>query len=172
MDNSDVVLRIRYAASLNDSETVRIIALGGQELDVATVAAWRDSKKIDENDSTKDDSKKIDCRQADLDALLSGLVIERRGPPPKSNKPVHAPPESKKPSVIRDNNVVLKQLRIAFKLRTDDVHDLIVRGGGRITKSETGALFRNPSARNFRRCGDQVLRWFLKGLGERERGQS
>ena len=80
--------------------------------------------------------------------------------------------ESKKPSVIRDNNVVLKQLRIAFKLRTDDVHNLIVRGGGRITKSETGALFRNPSARNFRRCGDQVLRWFLKGLGERERGQS
>ena len=45
MDNSDVVLRIRYAASLDDSETVRIIALGGQELDVATVAAWRDSKK-------------------------------------------------------------------------------------------------------------------------------
>ena len=75
MDNSDVVLRIRYAASLDDSETVRIIALGGQELDVATVAAWRDSKKIDENDSAKDDSKKIDCRQADLDALLSGLVI-------------------------------------------------------------------------------------------------
>ena len=172
MDNSDVVLRIRYAASLDDSDTVRVIALGGQELDVATVAAWRGSKNVDADDNAEDDSNNMSCRQAYLDALLSGLVIERRGPPPPNNKPVHVEPENKKPSMIRDNNVVLKQLRIAFKLRTDDVHDLIVRGGGRITKSETGALFRNPSARNFRRCGDQVLRWFLKGLGERERGQS
>ena len=154
MDNSDVVLRIRYAASLDDSETVRIIALGGQELDVATVAAWRDSKKIDENDSTKDDSNKIDCRQADLDALLSGLVIERRGPPPKSNKPVHAPPESKKPSVIRDNNVVLKQLRIAFKLRADGfrnnapVSDFVMRPPPRTIKSCTSSVRSLNAIRN------------------------
>ncbi len=168
MDNSDVALRIRYAASLDDAETVRVIALGGQELDVATVAAWRESKK---NEDTTD-SRRGECQQADLDALLAGLVIARRGPPPTSKQSIQAPPQSKEPSTFRDNNVVLKQLRIAFKLRTDDVHTLIVRGGGRITKSETGALFRNPSARNYRRCGDQVLRWFLKGLGEQERGLS
>ncbi len=172
MDNSDVILRIRYAASLDDLDTVRVISLGGQELDVATVAAWRASKSVDADNNAEDGSNNMSCRQAYLDALLNGLVIERRGPPPTKNKPVNAEPESNKPSMIRDNNVVLKQLRIAFKLRTDDVHDLIVRGGGRITKSETGALFRNPSARNFRRCGDQVLRWFLKGLGEQKRGQS
>jgi len=168
MENSDVALRIRYAASLDDKDTVRVIALGGQELDVETVAAWR---------NVKDSETHSSCRQKDLDALLAGLIIERRGPAPESVKPEPIKPaetsiKSAESSEHRDNNRILKQLRIAFKLRTDDVHDLVVLGGGRISKSETGALFRNPTARNYRQCGDQVLRWFLKGLGERERGQA
>ena len=165
MDNSDVALRIRYAASLDDADTVRVIALGGQELDVATVAAWRESKKEEASESPM-----VECQSAELDALLTGLVIERRGPPPTTNQAARVSNGREETSTTRDNNVVLKQLRIAFKLRTDEVHALIVQGGGRITKSETGALFRNPTARNYRRCGDQVLRWFLKGLGEKERG--
>jgi len=185
MDNSDVALRVRYAASLDDSEAVRVIALGGQMLDVSTVASWRKPK----DDEVKNDVQ-VECSQVVLEALLAGLIIERRGPPPKSkdasvNEKVvsrastsassekhDSAASAENKAKMRDNNHVLKQLRIAFKLRTDDVHELIVRGGGRLSKSETGALFRNASARNYRRCGDQILRWFLRGLGEQERGQS
>ena len=68
---------------------------------------------------------------------------------------------------IIDNNEVLKKLRIAMSLKTDDVHAVIVQGGGKLGKSEVGALFRKTTARNYRRCGDQVLRWFLAGLAAR-----
>jgi len=66
-----------------------------------------------------------------------------------------------------DNNEVLKRLRIALSLKADEVGALINAGGGKLGKSEVNALFRNPSARNYRRCGDQVLRWFLTGLAKK-----
>ena len=59
MDNSDVILRIRYAASLDDLDTVRVISLGGQELDVATVAAWRASKSVDADNNAEDGSNNM-----------------------------------------------------------------------------------------------------------------
>ena len=39
-----------------------------------------------------------------------------------------------------------------------------------VSKPELSALFRLPGHKNFRRCGDQLLRNFLKGLALRVRG--
>jgi len=49
-------------------------------------------------------------------------------------------------------------------LRTEAVQAAVMAGGGELSKSEINALFRRPDARNYRVCGDQVLRWFLSGL--------
>ncbi len=65
-----------------------------------------------------------------------------------------------------DNNEVLKQLRIALKLRSGDLHQILKLGGSSLSESEANALFRSESARNFRRCGDQVLRQFVAGLAK------
>ncbi|HBZ93570.1 MAG TPA: DUF1456 domain-containing protein, partial [Pseudomonas sp.] len=36
---------------------------------------------------------------------------------------------------------------------------------------ELGALFRAPGHKHYRECGDQILRNFLRGLTQRERGK-
>jgi len=71
-----------------------------------------------------------------------------------------------------DNNIVLKQLRIALSLRSDDVLTILRAGGSAMSASEASALFRKPDARNYRQCGDQVLRQFISGLVKRREQQS
>ncbi|WP_268630599.1 DUF1456 family protein, partial [Escherichia coli] len=36
---------------------------------------------------------------------------------------------------------------------------------------ELSALFRKEGTKNYRPCGDQMLRYFLKGLAQRVRGE-
>ena len=62
------------------------------------------------------------------------------------------------------NNLVLKKLRVAFELRDEDMHQAFVDAGLPVSKPELSALFRQPDHRNYRACGDQMLRNFLKGL--------
>ena len=62
------------------------------------------------------------------------------------------------------NNLALKKLRIAFELQEDDLVDIFNRAQFRISRPEISALFRAPGHKNYRVCGDQVLRNFLKGL--------
>ena len=68
------------------------------------------------------------------------------------------------------NNVVLKKLRVAFELKDVDMHQILAEAGFPISKPELSALFRQPGHKNFRLCGDQLLRNFLKGLTLRVRG--
>jgi uncharacterized protein YehS (DUF1456 family) len=50
------------------------------------------------------------------------------------------------------------------------MHAVFDEAGFPVTKPELSALFRVPTHKNFRRCGDQLLRNFLKGLTLRVRG--
>ncbi len=62
------------------------------------------------------------------------------------------------------NNDILKKLRVALKLRDDDVIHILSLVDFKITKGEVGALYRSPDHPNFKECGDQLLRNFLNGL--------
>lgn len=168
MDNNEFNRRIRYALRLDDAETVRLIQLGGQWVSLEQAASFR--CKDDEPDY-------IACPDEVLLALLDGLVLDRRGPPPERTAepdPGKARAKTTKEAVgtvsAVSNNLVLKQLRIALALRSDDIYSLMVAGGGKVGKTEVGAFFRSPEARNYRRCGDQAVRWFLSGLAA-QRGQ-
>jgi uncharacterized protein YehS (DUF1456 family) len=68
------------------------------------------------------------------------------------------------------NNVVLKKLRVAFELKDVDMHQVFVDAGFPVSKPELSALFRQYGQKNYRQCGDQLLRNFLKGLTLRVRG--
>jgi uncharacterized protein YehS (DUF1456 family) len=65
---------------------------------------------------------------------------------------------------------VLKKLRVAFELKDVDMHRTFEDAGFPVSKPELSALFRQPDHRNFRQCGDEMLRTFLKGLTLRVRG--
>ena len=62
------------------------------------------------------------------------------------------------------NNDILKKLRVAHKLRDEDIMDILKLVDFRMSKSELGAFFRNENHPKYMDCGDQVLRNFLNGL--------
>ncbi|WP_046757510.1 DUF1456 family protein [Kordia jejudonensis] len=62
------------------------------------------------------------------------------------------------------NNDVFKKLRVALKLRDDDIVKILELVDFRITKSELGAFFRSEDHPKYKNCGDQILRNFLNGL--------
>lgn len=62
------------------------------------------------------------------------------------------------------NNDIFKKLRVAHKLRDDDIVKICELKDFRITKSELGAFFRSENHPKYMECGDQILRNFLDGL--------
>jgi len=62
------------------------------------------------------------------------------------------------------NNDIFKKLRVAHKLRDDDIIKILMLVDFRVTKSELSAFFRREDHPNYVECGDQILRNFLNGL--------
>lgn len=62
------------------------------------------------------------------------------------------------------NNDIFKKLRVAHKLRDDDIVKICALVDFTVTKAELGAFFRRPDHPNYKNCGDQILRNFLNGL--------
>ncbi len=62
------------------------------------------------------------------------------------------------------NNDILKKLRVALKLRDDQIEEILKLVDFNMSKSELGAFFRKEDHPNYVECGDQVLRNFLNGL--------
>ena len=183
MESNDLNRRVRYALMLDDADVVRMLALAGYTAyaGLDDVKGWR-LKELDADYRL--------CPPSALHAMLDGLIIDRRGVRQEASVPVAkastqkagasgidlpekgaTPAGSGTADRPLDNNDVLKQLRIALSLKADEVHALIAAGGGTLGKSEVNALFRKPSARNYRRCGGQVLRWFLAGLANERNGR-
>ena len=62
------------------------------------------------------------------------------------------------------NNDVMKKLRVALKLRDDEIVSILKLVDFEIGRTELSAFFRDENHPNYRPCGDQVLRNFLNGL--------
>lgn len=62
------------------------------------------------------------------------------------------------------NNDIMKKLRVAHKLRDEDIVKICSLVDFAVTKSELGAIFRNENHEKYVECGDQFLRNFLNGL--------
>ena len=155
MINNDVLRSIRYMLDLSDIKVVEIVKLAEPAipLEKADVLAFL---------RREDDPDYVACSDHVLTHLLDGLVIHCRG----RNERLPARPVEKRVT----NNLVLKKLRVAFELKDVDLHDVFAAAGLPISKPEMTALFRQPSHHNYRVCGDQLLRNFLKGLTLRVRG--
>ncbi|MGH8029975.1 MAG: DUF1456 family protein [Arenimonas sp.] len=151
---NDVMRSVRYLLDLADDHVVQLIHLSDPQfaVDKAQVQAWL--RKDDEEGY-------VEAPDGALAHFLDGLVIEYRGPRTDGA-----------PRVVEKrltNNAVLKKLRVAFELKDVDMHETFVAAGFPLSKPELSALFRLPGHNNYRACGDQVLRNFLKGLALRNR---
>ncbi len=68
------------------------------------------------------------------------------------------------------NNDIFKKLRVALKLRNDQIIEILALVNFRITPTELSAFFRADDHPNFKPCGDQIMRNFLNGLIIYKRG--
>jgi uncharacterized protein YehS (DUF1456 family) len=73
---------------------------------------------------------------------------------------------------LMKNNDILKKIRIALNLKDTDIIDILKLADFEISKTELSALFRKEDHKNYKECGDQILRRFLNGLIIRNRGRS
>jgi len=62
------------------------------------------------------------------------------------------------------NNDILKKLRVAHKLRDEDIVKILKLVDFSISKGALGDMFRNEDHPNYVEAGDQILRNFLNGL--------
>ena len=68
------------------------------------------------------------------------------------------------------NNDIMKKLRVAHKLRDEDIVNICALVDFKVSKSELGAIFRNENHPKYMECGNQFLRNFLNGLVVHLRG--
>jgi len=152
--NNDILRRFRYALDISNPKMLEIFRTAGHEIDQATLIALL---KKEEDDGY------LDCSSSLLEAFLDGLITLKRG------RREAAPAEAACPTEPLTNNVILRKLRIALEMKDEDMVAVMKLAGVTITKSELGALFRSKGHKNYKQCGDQFLRTFLKGLTNRYR---
>ncbi|WP_438280255.1 DUF1456 family protein [Pseudomonas alabamensis] len=153
MNHNDVLRSVRYMIKANDAQMVKIFALSGLTLSTVQVAGYL--KKEEEEGF-------VQCPDKVMAHFLDGLVTHRRGrDESRPAQPLELPVT---------NNTVLKKLRVAFELKEDDLHAVLKSVNFPVSKPELSALFRKVGHDNYRPCGDQLLRNFLKGLTLRVRG--
>lgn len=123
------------------------------EVPLSTVQAWM--KKEDEPDY-------LLCSDPMMASFLDGLIYFKRG----KDEARPAPP----PELPVSNNIILKKLRVTFELREEDIHAILKEVDFQVGRAELTGILRKKGHRNYRECGDQILRYFLKGLSLRFRG--
>jgi uncharacterized protein YehS (DUF1456 family) len=152
MINNDVLRSLRYLLDISDAQVAEIVELTGRPTGEAEVSALL---KKDEEEGYQE------CPDELMAHFLDGLVIFKRG---KDDSRPALPLE-----LPVTNNMVLKKLRVAFELKEDDMHAIMQSVDFPVSKPEMSALFRKFGHNNYRPCGDQFLRNFLKGLTLRVR---
>lgn len=151
MVNNDVLRRIRFILDLNDSTMISIFGQAEFEVTREQVSAWL--KRDDDPEFQK-------CNDKQLAIFLNGLINHKRG---------KKEGEQPTPEKALTNNIILRKLKIAFDLKSEDMLEVVGLAGLRLSKHELSAFFRKLDHKHYRECKDQVLRNFLLGLQEKYR---
>lgn len=162
MDNNDILIRLRYALDIKNKDMVEIFKLGGIEVTKDEVLKIL-TKSKDEYDDEEEVEDQIKCNNKMLESFLNGLITFKRGK--QDSKP--GQPKSPEPTEKNKdhmNNMLLKKLKVALQLTTEDILDILDDGGIIVSKGELGAILRKAGHRNYKECGDNFTRKFLKGL--------
>lgn len=169
MNNNDILLRLRYALDMKDTDLVKAFKLGGLDVskeDVKDMLTRENNRTQEEKDTFEKNIYVKTINNQVLDTFLNGLITLKRGE--QKNKPTEAP-QAKSNEIRHINNILLKKVKIALALTSEDMLDILAEAGVYPSKGELGAILRKEGHRNFKPCGDKYARNFLKGLGLRYR---
>lgn len=146
MTNNDILRRIRYIFDFNDNKMIAVFGLADYKVTREQISDWL--KK-------DDDPACQPCSDTQLAIFLNGLINDKRG------KKEGAQPE---PEQHLTNNIIFMKLKIALNLKADDVLEILSLVDMNISKHELSAFFRKTDHKHYRKCKDQILRNFLKGV--------
>ncbi|SBS34693.1 hypothetical protein MAQ5080_02947 [Marinomonas aquimarina] len=146
MTNNDILRRVRYTFDFKDSTMVEIFALAQVTVTTEQVTAWLKKDDVDGFVALED---------VELASFLNGLIILRRGA---------RDGEQPMPEQRLNNNIILQKLRIAMAFKADDMLEVMRLADFNLSPHELSAFFRKPDNRQYRKCKDQILRYFLLGL--------
>lgn len=147
MLNNDVLRSLRYTLKINNAKIGAVCELAGYAVTL---------EELDQYLRAEDEPGFARCPDEVMAAFLDGLIYLKRGK--DENRPL--PP----PELPVSNNLVIKKLRVAFQLKEEDMLQIFDAAGFSFGKNELSAILRKKGHPNYRECGDQALRNFLKGL--------
>ncbi|MEI6858496.1 MAG: DUF1456 family protein [Shewanella sp.] len=154
MINNDILRRLRFVFDYQNAKMIKIFAKVKHEV----------SQELLLNMLKKEEEEGYQpCNDKTMCLFLDGLIIEKRG--------LREGCEIPEPVSQINNNLTFKKLRVALEMREDDIISTLALADFNMSKSELGALFRKPSHKHFKECGDQVLRNFLTGISIKYRGK-
>lgn len=180
MMNNDVLRSLRFMLNIKEADLAALMLLPEPRLcsEVASAAQLESYLLPEEQDGH------VMCPDRVLEDILNGLIVQKRGvrpapvasttgknaaKPTRKSASTPTSQQASKPSARIDNNMILKKLRIAFNLQEDDMLELLSSAEFAVSRPELSALFRAAGHKHYRACGDQLLRYFLKGLTHRIR---
>ena len=149
MEYNEILASLRYALHIKNAEVRELITAGG-----GTISAIQVVQILHKDDH----AEYLICTPAWLHQFLDGLTLQRRGPREG------AAPQFDLDSL--DNNMILRKIRIAFELKDTDIIRILKSTGFNLSKSELGAMSRKKGHVNYMKCGDQLLRYLLRGLAK------
>ena len=152
MVNNDILRRVRYALNIKDRTMLEIFKYG--ETPITQEELLNLLKREGEEDFIK-------CNNRLLEGFLDGLIILKRGKQEPKDGKEYTPVKMTKNNI---NNIILKKLKIALSLKSDDMLKIFKLAGLELSPSELSAVFRKEDHKNYRECGDKYIRNFLKGL--------
>lgn len=147
MIHNDVLRSVRHMLNLPNNKILEILALAGPSISLEELHTYLKSE---------DEPGFVNCPDEIMAQFLDGMIYFRRGKDPARPMPPVELPVT--------NNIVLKKLRVAFELKEESILQILRNAGFPVSAPELSAFFRRSGHSNYRECGDQYLRNFLKGL--------
>ena len=144
-----ILYKIKTALGLDNETIIKAYALAGYEMTeerLVQLLMRRNEKGYSE------------CSFEELGLFLDGLILLKRGPGPQKS--------DKHETIVLSNNLILKKLRIALKLREAETEIIFGLGDIPLGKQQLASLFRSEKHKNFKACPDELLMAFLNGLDE------
>jgi len=173
MNNNDRLVRIRYALDIKDAEMVEIFRLGGFDLtkeEVQKMLTKSKNNTVTDSEENEDQGNEYETNleNSSFEHFLNGLIVAKRGE--QESKPGTSTNQFLMTKDNRNvNNILLKKVKIALSLTSEDMLDVLMDVGVNLSKSELSAVLRKEGQRNYKECGDRYARNFLKGLAMRYR---
>jgi len=148
ISTNEILYRIQKSLKLSMEEMLEAYKLEDYEMDGVHLDALL--KRRQEKDFQL-------CSYEELGVFLDGLVTLKRG----------ASPTKEDVEVVElTNNLILKKLRIALKLKEAETEIIFGLAEIELTKQQLASLFRKETHKNFKPCSAELLMSFIEGLDE------